>query len=227
MITMTFNFGCLFDLDGVIVDTARYHFMAWRRIADELGFVFTEQDNERLKGVSRMQSLDILLSIGKVNLDPAAKQALAARKNALYVEYIAELGPDAMLPGAREFLIACRAHGIATALASASRNAPAILARLQIANLFDSVVDGTVVAKAKPAPDVFLVAAERIGVAPEHCVVFEDAEAGITAAKAAGMHAVGIGSPAVLTGVGMVVPGLFAVTLDNVIAALFAYQRCA
>jgi beta-phosphoglucomutase len=201
--------ACLFDLDGVIVDTARYHYLAWKRLAAELGFDFSERDNERLKGVSRMASLEILLQVGGMGrrFSPAEKEAMAAQKNAGYVEYISRMTRDEILPGAKEFLERLRSQGIRTALGSASRNAPLILERTGIAPLFDAVVDGTVVSEAKPAPDVFLKGAEELGVPPAACVVFEDAEAGVEAARRGGMRCIGIGSPGVLRAADAVIPG--------------------
>jgi beta-phosphoglucomutase len=210
---MTSFSACLFDLDGVIVDTAKYHFIAWREIARELGFVFTEKDNERLKGVSRTRSLEILLEVGGLALDTATKVALAEKKNALYLSYVMKMTPDEILPGADAFLIACRQNGLKTALATASRNAAVILELLKIAPLFDVVVDGNKVTHTKPHPEVFLNCAEELGLAPETCVVFEDAEAGIAAAHAGHMFAVGIGDPKILSEADLVVPGLAAVSL--------------
>lgn len=210
--------ACLFDLDGVIVDTARYHFLAWKAIADELGFVFTEMDNERLKGVSRMRSLDILLEVGMIDLDDKAKQTMATRKNMLYRDYIATLTPNDLLPGAKDFLIACRQAGLKCALASASKNAPEIIERLAIAALFDAIVDGNRTTRAKPDPEVFMLAAADLGVAPGAGAVFEDAEAGIEAAHRAGMFAVGIGNAAILRAADMVVPDLSHVSVETLMA---------
>lgn len=211
--------ACLFDLDGVIVDTAKYHFIAWRKIAEELGFVFTEKDNERLKGVSRTRSLEILLEIGGIALDTAAKVALAEKKNALYLTYVMQMTPAEILPGADAFLHACRQAGFKTALATASRNAAVIIDLLKIAPLFDVVVDGNKVTHTKPHPEVFLNCAKELGLAPSACVVFEDAEAGIAAAHAGGMFAIGIGDPAVLTQADFVVPGLGSISLAQLRAA--------
>ena len=200
--------GAIFDLDGVIVDTAKYHYLAWRGLAEKLGFAFTEADNERLKGVSRMRSLDILLTVGGVTLPEAEKERAAAWKNAKYVEYISRLDAGELLPGARAYLTALRERGVKTALGSASKNAGLILARLDIAGLFDAVVDGTRVEKAKPDPEVFRLGARELGLAPADCVVFEDAAAGIEAAKAAGMRAVAIGRPELLPGADAWIAGL-------------------
>lgn len=208
--------ACLFDLDGVIVDTAKYHYLAWRSLARRLGFDFSPAHNERLKGVSRMASLDILLEVGGISgVSDADKQRMADEKNAEYVSLISRMTPDEVLPGAEDFLRSLRAAGIRTALGSASKNAMTILDRLQLTPLFDAIVDGTKVAKAKPDPEVFLRGAEALGVAPAECVVFEDAEAGIEAAIAGGMRCVGIGSPDILGRANLVVPGLSAMTLDR------------
>ncbi len=183
----------IFDLDGVIVDTAKYHYLAWKRLADEKGIPFTEKDNERLKGVSRMASLEILLSLGKLDLSEEEKAVLAERKNTWYVEMIDRLTKDELLPGAEVLLKRLKTDGVKIALGSASKNAERILARLEIGDYFDARIDGTKVSKAKPDPEVFLLAAESVGAEPETCLVFEDAPAGVVAAKRAGMHVVGIG----------------------------------
>jgi beta-phosphoglucomutase len=212
----------LFDLDGVIVDTAKYHFLAWRKLAEELGFVFTEADNERLKGVSRMRSLEILLEVGGVERGDEEKRILAAKKNNRYLQYVMNMRPDDILPGAKEFLAECRKAGLKTALVSASRNAAIILDLLGIGPLFDAVVDGTMVAKTKPDPEAFLMGAARLRAPPPACAVFEDAAAGIEAAHAAGMFAVGIGNPAVLRAADLVAPGLGAIAVAELIEQIRA-----
>ena len=200
--------AAIFDLDGVIVDTAKYHYLAWKRLANELGFDFTEVDNERLKGVSRVRSLEILLEIGGLTLDEATRSQLAARKNNWYVNYISQMDASEILPGAADYLQKIRLNGVRTALGSASKNAPVILDRLGISSLFDAIVDGNKVSKAKPDPEVFLRAAQELNIPPGECVVFEDAEAGIEAALRAGMGTVGIGKPSVLKDADVVVGGL-------------------
>jgi len=190
--------GCIFDLDGVIVDTAKYHYLAWKKIADEFGFDFTLKDNERLKGVSRMASLDILLSIGGIELGEEEKLKVADKKNKIYLEYILKMTPEEVLPGVKEFLTALREAGIKVSLGSASKNARTILRQVGIERLFDAVADGTNVSKAKPDPEVFLKGAELLGLAPAECLVFEDAVAGIEAAHNGGMKCVGVGDPQVL-----------------------------
>jgi beta-phosphoglucomutase len=199
----------IFDLDGVIVDTAKYHYLAWKRLANELGFDFTEADNERLKGVSRVRSLEILLEIGGLTLDEATKSKIAMQKNEWYVDYISRMDESEILPGVVEYVKSIRAKGIKTAIGSASKNTPLILERLGISPLFDSVVDGNKVSKAKPDPEVFLRAAEELNVSPAECVVFEDAEAGIEAAHRAGMGVVGIGQPFRLKEADAVIDGLY------------------
>lgn len=200
--------AAIFDLDGVIVDTAKYHYLAWKRLAHELGFTFTENDNERLKGVSRVRSLEILLEVGGLSLDETTRSQLASRKNDWYVDYISNMDASEILPGAAEYLQGLRARGIKTALGSASKNAPLILERLGISSLFDSVVDGNKVSKAKPDPEVFLRAAEELDVPAAACVVFEDAEAGIEAGHRAGMTVVGVGKPSLLKEADVVITGL-------------------
>jgi beta-phosphoglucomutase len=202
--------GAIFDLDGVIVDTAKYHYMAWKRLAEELGFEFKESDNERLKGVSRMKSLEILLEAGDLNFSNDVKLLLADKKNKWYVEYISNIDESELLKGAKEYLIKLKNSGVKIALGSASKNAPILLDRLKIKVLFDSIVDGNKVSRAKPDPEVFLTAARELGLKAEECVVFEDAEAGIEAARAAGMGIVGIGSKDILARADIVVPGLYA-----------------
>jgi beta-phosphoglucomutase len=200
--------GLVFDLDGVLVDTARYHYLAWTRLARELGFSFSLADNERLKGVSRMASLEILLSLGGISVSAAEKEKLAARKNAWYQERCAAMGPSEILPGVAQFLASSRRIGLALAVASASRNAMTILRATALLPVFDAVVDGHIVTRAKPAPDVFLRAAQMLSLPAAACVVFEDAAAGIEAARAAGAACVGIGSAETLGAADVVLPGL-------------------
>jgi beta-phosphoglucomutase len=199
--------AAIFDLDGVIVDTAKYHYLAWKRLARELGFDFSEADNERLKGVSRTRSLEILLEIGGLDVSESDREAMTTRKNEWYVQYISDMQPDELLPGAMEYIAFLRSRGIKIALASASKNASLILDRLQIRDSFDVVVDGTKVSKAKPDPEVFTRAAADLGVPNEECVVFEDAEAGVEAAIRAGMGCVGVGKPGNLRDADIVITG--------------------
>ncbi len=207
--------ACIFDLDGVIVDTAVYHYKAWKRLANELGFDFTEENNELLKGVSRVRSLEIILELGGVSKTEAEREQLAAKKNTWYVDMINHMTPAEILPGAKEFLEACRAAGIKTALGSASKNSMTILDKINMTGLFDAVIDGNKVTNAKPDPEVFLKGAEALHVSPSECVVFEDAIAGVEAAINGGMKVVGIGSPKVLYQADLVVSGLNEMSLEK------------
>jgi beta-phosphoglucomutase len=199
--------ACLFDLDGVLVDTAKYHYIAWKKIAENLGFHFSEIDNERLKGVSRMESLDILLGLGKIKINLHEKDELAAQKNSLYVSYIKNMTPDEILPGVIPFLNELHEYGILLALGSASKNAMSILDKINLVNKFDAVIDGNKISRAKPDPEVFLNGAAELGVRPGECLVFEDAQAGIDAARKAGMFIIGIGKSGVLKNADYIIPG--------------------
>ena len=185
--------GVIFDLDGVIVDTAKYHFLAWKDLADHLGFEFTEANNELLKGVSRVRSLEILLDIGKVELSDEKKQEVLISKNEHYLEYINKMGVEEILPGVNELLDALDDLGIQYVLGSASKNAPLILKQVNLFDRFIGIVDGNSVSKAKPDPEVFLIGAKELNLQPEYCVVFEDAIAGVEAANKANMISIGIG----------------------------------
>ncbi|QZE14023.1 beta-phosphoglucomutase [Halosquirtibacter laminarini] len=207
--------ACLFDLDGVIVDTAKYHYIAWKELAQELGFDFTEEDNERLKGVSRMRSLDILLEIGNKSLSEQEKLHYADKKNVNYVSYIQKMEEDEILPGVKEFLTSLRANGIKIALGSASKNAPLILNQIGLTSYFDEIVDGNSVSKAKPDPEVFTKGANLLNVTAEECVVFEDAVAGIEAAKAGGMYCIGVGEEETLSEADFVIKGFDEMSLDR------------
>lgn len=207
--------ACIFDLDGVIVDTAKYHYLAWKRLAKELGFDFTEEDNEILKGISRMKSLDILLQIGKLSFNEKTKEELAAKKNAWYVEYISNMDSSEILPGVINFLKSLRNNNIKISLGSVSKNAKLILNNVGIAPYFDAVIDGTKITHAKPDPEVFLKGAEELGVKPCECVVFEDAQAGIEAAINAGMFSVGVGSLKTLSKANFVISSFEEMTLNR------------
>lgn len=181
----------IFDLDGVITDTAELHYRSWKRLADEEGIPFNREDNEKLRGVSRRKSLEYLLK-GKI-LPEEKMQEMMDRKNGYYQELIKQITSKDLLPGAKELLEELKSKGYKIAVASASKNARPVIKNLGIENLFDTISDGYSVEKTKPAPDLFLHTAEKLGIRPEECVVFEDAEAGIEAALSAGMIAVGIG----------------------------------
>ena len=185
--------GFLFDLDGVIVDTAVFHFQAWRRLAQKLGGDFTEEQNEQLKGVSRVDSLNKIIEWTGANVSDEEFQSLMVEKNEWYLELVQGLGPQDALPGALNFLQTAYDQGIKIALGSASKNAPMILEKLGITPLFTAIIDGNNVVNGKPHPEVFLKGAEALGLEPSECVVFEDSIAGVQAAKTGGMSSVGIG----------------------------------
>ena len=188
----------IFDLDGVVTDSAKYHYLAWKELADELNIPFDEEYNEKLKGVSRMESLDLILKNGNAEnkYSPEEKEKLADKKNEHYKELIKEITPADMLPGIKDFLKELKAHSIKTALASVSKNASFIIKQLQAEKYFDYIADAAKVPNAKPFPDIFLVGAEALGVRPEECIGIEDARTGIEAIHRAGMLAVGVGTPA-------------------------------
>ncbi|HWR99418.1 MAG TPA: beta-phosphoglucomutase [Prolixibacteraceae bacterium] len=199
--------ACLFDLDGVIVDTAKFHFIAWKEMANELGFDFSEEENEQLKGVSRMRSLEILLEIGKITKSEEEKSRLAAAKNRRYLEFVQQMSEEEILPGVIRFLNDLRSNGMPIALGSASKNAQLILDRIHLKEKFDVIVDGNIVSKAKPHPEVFLKCAEMLNVEPRECLVFEDAQAGIDAALNGGMKVIGVGSSDTLSDADQYIPG--------------------
>ena len=185
--------GFLFDLDGVIVDTAVFHFQAWRRLAQKLGGDFTEEQNEQLKGVSRVDSLKKIIEWTGTTVSDEEFQSLMVEKNEWYLELVQGLGPQDALPGALDFLQTAYDQGLKIALGSASKNAPMILEKLGITPLFTAIIDGNNVVNGKPHPEVFLKGAEALGLEPSECVVFEDSIAGVQAAKTGGMSSVGIG----------------------------------
>lgn len=190
--------GVIFDLDGVIVDTAKYHYLAWKSLADNLDFEFTETHNELLKGVSRVRSLEILLDIGNLQLSEQRKQEILISKNEEYLGYIMKMNADEILPGAEKLLNTLDDLGINYVLGSASKNAELILKQVGLYHRFYGIVDGNAVSKAKPDPEVFLIGAKKLNMPPKSCIVFEDAIAGIEAANIANMTSVGIGDKEIL-----------------------------
>jgi beta-phosphoglucomutase len=211
---MTSIKGCIFDLDGVIVNTTKYHYLAWKRLARRLGFDFSEKENEQLKGVSRIHSLEILLKIGNIHCDMKTKAILAEQKNNWYLEYISKIDKADILPGVEEFIRSLKYNNIRTALGSASKNAIIILSNTNMIEYFDVIIDGNKTKMAKPDPEVFLLCAQELGLKPLECVVFEDAEAGITAAKKAGMFAIGVGSSSVLKNADKIINGFENTSLE-------------
>jgi beta-phosphoglucomutase len=190
--------GFIFDLDGVIVDTAKYHYLAWKNLANELGFEFTKEQNELFKGVSRKRCLEILLEIGNVEATQDQFDRWMVEKNIDYLAYIEKMDASEILPDVPKVLELLKSKNIPIALGSASKNAQPILEKVDLLSYFDTIVDGNSVTKAKPDPEVFLIAAERLGVSPENCIVFEDAVAGVKAANAANMTSIGIGAKEIL-----------------------------
>jgi beta-phosphoglucomutase len=214
--------GIIFDLDGVLVDTAAFHFQAWKRLAGELGIGFTEHDNEALKGVSRRDSLEHILAMGKVSLSEDEKTARMAQKNGWYLELVNGLTPDAMLPGAKRLLDELRTCGVQIGLGSSSRNAALILQKLNISGYFDGVVDGNKISKSKPDPEVFtLCALHYLHTQPSDTIVVEDARSGVEAARTGGFFCVGIGD---LPRADMVISSLEQVNAALLDQALQAYR---
>lgn len=191
--------GFIFDLDGVIVDTAKYHYLAWKNLAEELGFEFTKEQNELFKGVSRKRCLEILLDIGNVTASKQDFDRWMIEKNEDYLKYIEKMDESEILPEVPRVLKFLKQKQVPIALGSASKNARPILEKVKLLSYFDTIVDGNNVTKAKPDPEVFLIAARELEVKPENCVVFEDAVAGIQAANNAKMKSIGIGDAKILT----------------------------
>lgn len=213
--------GFIFDLDGVITDTAKYHYLAWKELASGLEIEIDEAFNESLKGIDRMTSLERILAFGGKEKDftEAQKAALAAEKNGQYVALLADLSPADLLPGVAGFLAESQRLDVPCAIASASKNAPMILEKLGVASYFEAIVDPATLAKGKPDPEIFLKAAEAIGVLPVDAIGFEDAQAGVDALNAAGMMVVGIVSDSQLSGTTLTVNDL----RETSVATLLAY----
>lgn len=189
----------IFDLDGVIVDTAKYHFLAWKKLADELGIDFTHEHNEQLKGVSRVRSLEIILELGNKEISKEDFETFLTRKNNDYLSYIEKMDESEILVGVVDTLKFVKANDWKIVLGSASKNARPILEKTGLMHFFDAIVDGNDVSKAKPDPEVFLIGAEKVNTKPENCIVFEDSVAGIQAANIAGMTSIGIGDTEILS----------------------------
>lgn len=195
---MSSKIGIIFDLDGVIVDTAHFHYLAWRKLANRMGFDISLHQNEQLKGVSRARSLESILSWGNKQVSATEFDALMAGKNEEYLASISNMSEKDLLPGVGPVLDYLKEKNIPFALGSASKNSRLILKSLKIYDSFSAIVDGNDVTKAKPDPEVFLIAARKLKLDPKDCIVLEDAQAGIEAARAAGMSSVGIGDATVL-----------------------------
>ena len=185
--------GFIFDLDGVITDTAELHYLAWKKLADSMNWAVDREVNEQLRGVSRMDSINIIKNHNNASVEEAKLLELATEKNAIYVESLDTITPEDYLPGAKELLTHLRQEGFLVALGSASKNSSKVLEQLDGKKYFDIIGDGNSVSKSKPAPDIFLFGAEKLGLKPEECIVYEDAESGVDAANTGGFHSVGIG----------------------------------
>ncbi|MPQ27390.1 beta-phosphoglucomutase [Bacillus paralicheniformis] len=206
----------IFDLDGVITDTAEHHYLAWKHTAEQIGIEIDRSFNERLKGIDREQSLDTILIHGGAagTYQEAEKQEIMRRKNQYYQQLIQNLTPHDLLPGIAGLFAELKRENISIALASSSRNAPAILQRLGLMDEFHAVVDPAALARGKPDPEIFLTAAALLGVPPSQCAAIEDAEAGIAAIKSAGMFAAGVGEEASLCGADLIVPNTNELTFE-------------
>lgn len=215
--------ACIFDLDGVIVDTAKYHFAAWRRLANELGFDFTEVENEKLKGVSRMGSLELILQWGGLEVADAIKQELAEKKNEWYVEYLQDMSAADILEGVLPFLDDLSRRGIRKGLGSASKNAITVVEKIGLLDQFEVIIDGYKATKSKPDPEVFAMGAAAMGVPAKECIVFEDAESGVAAALNGGFYAVGIGSPENLGHAHLVIPNFINQTFDTIVTSIIEH----
>ncbi|MHA8064250.1 beta-phosphoglucomutase [Aquirufa aurantiipilula] len=198
--------ACLFDLDGVLVDTAIYHFQAWRTLGKQFDFELSHEQNEELKGISRVESLDKILHWAQFQATQEQKDIWLKEKNETYLELISHMNPSEILPGVLSFLKQLKDQGYLIALGSASKNAQIILEKTGLITWFQAIIDGNKVTKSKPDPEVFLKGAEALACSPANCIVFEDAQAGIDAAKAGGMKVVGIGSSAILFGADKIIP---------------------
>ena len=215
--------ACIFDLDGVICDTAKYHFKAWRKLANELGFDFTEEDNEKLKGVSRVESLNLILSWGGVEEnDEEVKSAMADKKNSWYLDFILHMTPDEILPGVKNFLDDLKKRQVKIVLGSASKNSVTILEKIELLDYFDAIIDGNKTTRSKPDPEVFLLGAKAMEAKPKECIVFEDAIKGVEAALEGGFYTVGVGSSDVLDEAHIVIPGFEYIDYSEILEALSA-----
>jgi len=213
--------GFIFDLDGVIVDTAKYHYNSWRRLANSLGFDITEEQNENLKGVSRIESLEYILGLGNLQFTESKKMEMAELKNVWYVESIANMDDSELLPGSEKLIKEIKQQGLKLSLGSASKNSTRILKATGLFDYFDAIIDGTKTTESKPHPQVFLMGAEAIDLSPEECVVFEDSINGIKAANTGGFISIGVGNADILNEADFVIPSLDNVTIASLNNQIF------
>ena len=207
--------GCLFDMDGVIVDTAKHHYVAWKSLADELAIPFTEIENESLKGLSRLDSLECILRSGNLEVSSNTKIELMEKKNQLYLQIIGSMGPDDILPGVKDLILELRDKGIGICLGSSSKNASSILKTIGILDLFDGIIDGNNLTLSKPDPEAFIKGSKILGLTPSSCIVFEDADSGIEAALSGGFFALGVGKEGSLKSAHANVPDLAHMTFEK------------
>ena len=207
--------GFIFDLDGVIVDTARYHYQSWRRLAISLGFDISEEQNENLKGVSRMESLDYILELGELRFPPEEKLKMAELKNEWYVDLISNMNDSELLPGSAELIKEIKQLGLKISLGSASKNSQRILKATGLIEYFDAIIDGNSTTESKPHPQVFLLGAEALKLHPDDCIVFEDSINGIKAANIGGFTSIGVGDKAILKEADHVISSLERVTVNS------------
>ncbi|MEM0942060.1 MAG: beta-phosphoglucomutase [Bacteroidota bacterium] len=212
---MNLSKACIFDLDGVIVDTVSAHYTSWKTIADELNIHFTEEENERLKGVSRVESMQIILDIGGIILPDYRKERLIAKKNERYVSIVSNMTKEDILPGVLESLALLKKYNIPCAIGSSSKNATRILEAIGLTEKFYAIVDGKDIKNSKPDPEVFLLAAKKLNVSPNECVVIEDAYSGVKAAKRGGMYCIGIGKQEVLKEADVVISSMKEFSLSH------------
>lgn len=217
--------GYIFDLDGVIVDTAKYHYNAWRRLANSLGFDITEEQNENLKGVSRVESLEYILSLGNLTFSKEEKARMAEEKNTWYVESISSMDKSELLPGAETLIKEIKASGLKVSLGSASKNSIRILKATNLIEYFDAIIDGTRTTESKPHPQVFLMGAGALGLPPQDCIVFEDSLNGIKAANTGGFVSVGVGDAQILKEADLVIPSLDGVTMASLNASIVQVEN--
>ena len=207
--------GCIFDMDGVIVDSAKHHFTAWKILSDELSIPFTLDDNKLLKGLSRIDSLEKILSLGLLELDSNTKLRLMEKKNSIYLDLVSSIDEQDILPGVHDLILELKREGVGVCLGSSSRNATVILKNLNLFKIFDGVVDGNHITLSKPDPEVFFKASEILGISPSECVVFEDAASGVEAALSGGFFVLGIGDSSELSRAHSVVSDLSGMSLKK------------
>ncbi len=213
--------GYIFDLDGVIVDTARYHYNAWRKLANTLGFDITEEQNENLKGVSRIESLEYILSLGNLQFSENEKARMTELKNAWYIDSIGNIDKSELLSGSKELIREIKELDLKIGLGSASKNARRILKSTGLIEYFDIIIDGTITTESKPHPQVFLMGAKALNLAPSECIVFEDSINGIKAANIGGFISIGVGDEQILKEADFTVPSLDAISVASLNASVF------